>query len=462
MVERWASRWLRKRYAFPLLVLVAALLIFVSERTYRNTTVTLGGGIALTDARLQALRLQQLMTDAEAAEAGFLLTKNTQYLSRYAEARAELVAVQAGVNRFFSSLGVEPSPGMPDIDDLVQQELSQSDESLRLARGGELQVAVNRTRQEVSTAARQQLRQQLQAQFTQAAALQEVARTSIYDALLVNRIAVGVLTLFILLVLVVWLRQLEKHERERNSFQTGLVDESVRLEAEVARRTSRLTELARHLQTVQEDERSHLARELHDELGSLLTVTKLDLARARAKLADPDELAIRLASINNHLNQGIALKRRIVEDLTPSALRQLGLSIALENLCRDRGENLGIVVNLRLVELKLHPAANLAIYRFVQEALTNIGKYAAAGQVSVGLSSNGGLVSVEVQDDGKGFDVEHSRVGHHGLSGMQLRAESLGGAMRIQSAPGKGTQVRIEFPLAAVPAAANTAHLATA
>ena len=116
-----------------------------------------------------------------------------------------------------------------------------------------------------------------------------------------------------------------------------MAGERDRLEGEVAARTAQLKELAQHLQTMREDERSRLARELHDELGALLTAAKLDVARLKSRLgasATPDA-AERLAHLNETLNGGIALKRRIIEDLRPSSLSNLGLVAALEILLRE-------------------------------------------------------------------------------------------------------------------------------
>ena len=104
----------------------------------------------------------------------------------------------------------------------------------------------------------------------------------------------------------------------------------------MARRTAELTDLARHLQTVREDERGFLARELHDELGGLLTAAKLDVARLRKRLdTGQPEVAERIVHLGQTLDAGIALKRRIIEDLRPSSLANLGLQRALEILCEE-------------------------------------------------------------------------------------------------------------------------------
>ena len=444
-----AERWVRKRFAFPVIVLMAAALLWVSENTYRNTTTTLRGGIALTDARIQTMRLLQLLSDVETAQFAFLVTARTEYLTRYAEAKAALPEVQRAVSRFFVAQGVDGAATTKRVDDFVQRELALYDRTLALARAGDAAGARALADDAHARGEMLALRSELLRHLGLAATQQQQARTSIYDALLVNRVAVGSLTLVALLSLFLFLRQLQAQDRERASQQRGLLQEREQLEDEVERRTDRLTQLAKYLQSVREDERAHLARELHDELGGLLTASKLDIARARMKTADPPELLVRLDRVNDHLNKCIALKRRIIEDLRPSALANLGLTVALQNLCDDMSVSLAIPVKLVAAQFHLPPEAELVVYRFVQEALTNIGKYAAAKQVEVTLKEVDGSATVEVVDDGVGFDPQASRAGHHGLAGMQFRAESLGGTMSVSSAPGRGTRVHINFPQSA-------------
>jgi signal transduction histidine kinase len=175
-------------------------------------------------------------------------------------------------------------------------------------------------------------------------------------------------------------------------------------------------------------------------------VCKLEIARARGKAGEPEELLSRLDSVSLHLNRGIALKRRIIEDLRPSSLTHLGLNVGVENLCQDMRSALGVPVNLSMAPLVLSPDAELSVYRFIQEALTNVGKYARASRVEVSLVARDGRVTVAVTDDGVGFNANIPRAGFHGLAGMQFRAESLGGAMQIRTAPGQGTTVQMEFP----------------
>src|SRR5206468_5393526 len=148
-------------------------------------------------------------------------------------------------------------------------------------------------------------------------------------------------------------------DRQRAVQQEVIQAERDNLEAEVAARTAQLRELALHLQTVREDERSHLARELHDELGALLTAAKLDAARLKSRLGTmmTPEVRERMAHLNEALNNGIALKRRIIEDLRPSSLSNLGLAAALEILVREFSARMELNVQCELEPVELPASA---------------------------------------------------------------------------------------------------------
>ena len=209
-----------------------------------------------------------------------------------------------------------------------------------------------------------------------------------------------------------------------------------------------MSELANHLQQVREEERGHLARELHDELGALLTAAKLDVARLKSKIdATAPDVSQRLKHLTETLNSGIALKRRIIEDLRPSSLSNLGLTAALEILTREYAERAGIDVETSLEPVQLPDAAQLTVYRMVQEALTNIGKYAKASKVLVSVHGYPTHVAVQVRDDGVGFDPGSVRPTSHGLAGMRHRVEAAGGRLTLTSRPGNGTLLSAVLPL---------------
>ena len=452
-IKLFAEGWLKTRFVLPVIFVLAGALLWASETTHSGTSAALHGGIQLTDARIKSLRLLQLLTEAETAKYAYLVDGNPAQIARYAALKTELKASVDEVMAFFAERGASGEAVALKVLDLTRLKLDHIDRTLELAQSGNTAAAVQLAKDERYGVTRSELRGVLDAQLAEAALLQNQTRTSIYKALDLNRAAVGLLTFSTLLSLLWLVRQLSRQDRERTVQQTALLKQREHLEIEVQRRTTRLSELAKHLQSVRENERAHLARELHDELGALLTACKLEIARARMKKAEPDNLQLGFERMNGHLNAGIALKRRIIEDLRPSALSNLGLNAALENLCAEMSERLEMKVELFMADFSLAPEADLAVYRFVQEALTNVGKHANASQVTVTLKVVGRDATVEVTDNGVGFEPKDLYVGHHGLSGMQFRAESLGGSMQVTSSLGHGCTVRIEFAqlAAAVP-----------
>jgi signal transduction histidine kinase len=251
-----------------------------------------------------------------------------------------------------------------------------------------------------------------------------------------------------LFALFMYLRQTRALEKQQQEQQRLLQAERDRLEIEVVQRTAQLTELAQHLQTAREDERHRLARNLHDDLGSLLTSAKLDAARIRSRLLGTSPGSVELLThLVGTLNSSIALGRRIIEDLRPSALGNLGLVATLEILTREFAEQTGVQVHCDLEPVSLRPAAELIVYRLVQEAITNITKYARARQVWVSMGQREGRVQVVVRDDGLGFDMRAKPNSAYGLVGMRFRVEAEGGTLVLQSSQGQGTQIQATLPL---------------
>jgi signal transduction histidine kinase len=291
------------------------------------------------------------------------------------------------------------------------------------------------------------IRTRVTALLTAQARQADAGRDALYDTLLGRRVGMALLTAISLLALYLFLRRTEELKQQEQRLTDVVQTERDRLELEVGQRTAQLTELARHLQTAREDERNRLARNLHDELGSLLTSAKLDAARIKSRLAGKAPEALeRLAHLVQTLNQSIALGRSIIEDLRPSTLGNLGLVATLEILAHDFAEQSGIVVECALSPVKLDAHAELMVYRVVQEAITNISKYAGARHVWVSLAANAGQVVVSVRDDGVGFDVAAPVKSAFGLLGMRFRVEAEGGQLTLASAPGQGTQVQVTLP----------------
>jgi signal transduction histidine kinase len=282
----------------------------------------------------------------------------------------------------------------------------------------------------------------------------EVSQAQVRKSLLLSRIGIAAVAMAGLLAFYLYLRQTTALELAGTRQQQVLQQERDLLERQVRERTATLAELATHLQEVREEERGHLARELHDELGALLTAAKLDVARLKSRLGPQlsPEVSQRLQHLTESLNSGIALKRRIIEDLRPSSLANLGLTASLEILAREFSERSGIEVATGVEPVELDESRQLTVYRLVQESLTNVGKYAQAKQVDISVRNYGNHVEVDIKDDGIGFDVTQARPSTHGLAGMRHRVEASGGHLTVVSAPGKGTRIAAVLPK--LPAAA--------
>lgn len=237
-------------------------------------------------------------------------------------------------------------------------------------------------------------------------------------------------------------------ERDRLLHLSQLRAERDWLEEEVTRRTGETVALALHMERVREDERGRLARELHDELGGLMTAAKLDVARIRKRLPVTGSGQDLLLHLSQSLDAGIALKRRIIEDLRPSSLANLGLKTTLLIQCEELAQRAEIQVSTDIADIELPDDHELAVYRVVQEALTNAAKYAGATHVRVSMLPIDRGLEIRVVDDGKGFDpqVAESADGR-GLQGMRFRVKACGGDLQIQSTPDHGTCVVATLPL---------------
>ncbi|MDB6104890.1 MAG: ATPase [Gammaproteobacteria bacterium] len=213
-------------------------------------------------------------------------------------------------------------------------------------------------------------------------------------------------------------------------------------------RTRELSALSNHLQALSEREKSELARKLHDELGGLLTAAKMDLSWLQSRL-EGAPIQERLAQLGSVLDEAMDLKRRVVEELRPSLLDHFGLPTALrtyvESTCAKAGLASQIVIEHTCESMPKD--TTIALFRVVQEGLSNIIRHAQAKTVKLELSGDDSHCSVTLSDDGRGFDALSSQFRwSHGLMGMRQRAEALGGRLDIESRIGGGTRVRVEIP----------------
>jgi len=216
----------------------------------------------------------------------------------------------------------------------------------------------------------------------------------------------------------------------------------------VEARTRELSALSSHLQGLAEKEKSELARTLHDELGGLLTAAKMDLSWLQARMDKP-EYQERLAQLGSVLDEAMSLKRRVVEELRPSLLDHFGLATALRTYVDSACAKANIRADIRLPDdtAGIPKDISIALFRIVQEGLNNIIRHANAKHVVLELTANGKEYEFTLNDDGRGFDPEDARESWpHGIMGMRHRVRALGGRFALDSAPGKGTTLRVAVP----------------
>jgi len=208
----------------------------------------------------------------------------------------------------------------------------------------------------------------------------------------------------------------------------------------------------RRVVDAQELERARLARELHDETGQALTSILLGLKHLD-DVIETDDARVATAALRELVVTTLQDVRRLAVELRPSALDDFGLVPAIERLAGTLAEQSELVVDLeaRLGEQRLPAEAETALYRIVQEALTNVVKHASARRVSITLVRKQGFAVVVVEDDGLGFDPRTTRTGSLGFVGMRERVELVGGRLTVESAPGAGTTIAAEVPVTRTP-----------
>mgnify|MGYP000988900029 CR=1 FL=1 len=235
--------------------------------------------------------------------------------------------------------------------------------------------------------------------------------------------------------------------------ERALARNNEHLEERVAAAAAELRALAAHQTRVTEEERARLSRELHDELGQQVTALRYNLAAARR--GDPADLWLRLEDLEDGLGQLTESLRHLVTDLRPRILDDRGLAAAVQWLVARTAARTGVPCELSLnapgegdevaiVTVPAEPA--VAVFRIVQESLTNVLRHAQATKIAVTLTQSRDQVAASISDDGRGMPAVPTRVGM-GLIGMRERARALGGELSITSRPGEGTNVQVRLPL---------------
>jgi signal transduction histidine kinase len=443
---------------FPLLlgvVLSLAILVF-SELGFRRLETenhNVAGALEINAALHEVLAV---IVDAETSQRGYLLTGRPEYLDPYRKALPRVEERITSLRELVSKFGnLDQRNRVGRINNLAGRKLAELETTLALYEKAGRDAAYALLDTGIGNRTTEQIR-------TEVAALSEDHRLQLDAGTLrwerdieFARFGMQIMTLFtIALLLIVWL--LARRElRQREDKRRRLVAEQQRLEAEVEARTAELFELSNHLQVVREEEKSRLARDIHDELGGILVSAKMDVSWAEERLKNqyPD-IATRLARVQQALDTGVTLKRRIIEELRPTLLDNLGLGAAIEWQVREVCDAAGLAADVHVPQdgAPLPPHVAIALFRIVQEALTNIVRYAKARRVEVELLQTAAAVSLVIVDDGVGIpeSAQSSRLSH-GISGMRQRVRALHGDFSIRGRHGNGTTIDVTIPLITPP-----------
>ncbi|MFU8773008.1 MAG: sensor histidine kinase [Anaerolineales bacterium] len=244
-----------------------------------------------------------------------------------------------------------------------------------------------------------------------------------------------------------------ERERQLTAAQHARVEALEQVKRELVEREAMRRQLLRHTVIAQEAERSRIARELHDETSQSLTAFTLNLATLEKSInanTEVSQIIHHLQELSQQMSQGLY---RMVHDLRPAQLDDLGLVPALRYLVDEAHSRLGLEVTLKIngSRHRLDALIETVIFRVAQEAITNVSRHAQTNQAVMEVSFDPQQISLEISDTGKGFNLNQNLYPPRGwgLEGMRERAESLGGNFQIRSTPGKGTAVKVMIPLPA-------------
>jgi signal transduction histidine kinase len=432
------------RLVLPLLaaILVPLIAFLFAERALRELEVAQGATAAALASPAAAAEAVGLVTAAETGLRDYLATGRDDALKSYAAAAAQL-------DRRLQ--GLEPAgEAAARLQKLGGQKLAEMARAAELARQGARAQAFEAL---VTGPVRMdELRAAARAVADEAPRLAAAGADAGAVRIRNARIATGLLAAFsvALVFLVGMFARREVFERERRAQE--MLEDRNRLERAVEKRTAEISELSNHLQQISEAERAKLARDIHDELGSLLVAGKMDAAWVQNRVRGADATAAtKLQGLLGVLDQAIEIKRRVTEELHPTLLDNLGLGAALQWHVKDACGRAGLVPDVKVPTegIELPDQVAVALFRIVQEALTNTVKYAKARKVTVALSRSPAGIALVVADDGVGLPPPaERREAAHGLLGMRERVRALRGELVIRSKPNAGTSIEVFVPTA--------------
>jgi signal transduction histidine kinase len=451
------------RYRLPLyktilcatcvLILIAnGISLFQNLQSLRGANAQIAQTARVAD-RLQYVNL--LVMDAESSLRGYFLSGADIYLGPSKTASGEL---EKEFNELTTLLAGSESQlkNLAQLHVLVRRKISNMNQALDVYKQGGLTDIVKIARLSDERAALDEIRLQvviMTQEQNETLAIRSAQFYSEYQKALILGVGINAIAI---IVLIMFYRLVRSSLSKREEVEQALKIANESLESTVEIRTEQLSVLSRHLISVSEEEKIRLSRELHDEMGANLTAISMDLAAVtRHLLTSEPTLAAQLQRAKVALIEAINLKRRIIENLRPSLLDNLGLNAAIESYCEDFSRMSEVRCSVDIdadIDGDIdndESTLAIALFRIVQESLTNIMKYAKANTASVTLKRDANGLVLRIIDDGIGISKEsEAKPMSHGLLGMRERALLLGGTFTIRRGRNdKGTCVEACIPL---------------
>lgn len=394
--------------------------------------------------------LKEHIVDAETGVQGFILTRDEVFLEPYTSSLPLITADLKNIKESYDQYQPSEQILITRLENLVMQRLANISMILQEARLNKPEnvrrlIYAGKPLMDEIRRVRRDLRNQIVG-HNQKAMAQSLRGLNLMEGM-VYVLGVSTITL-----LIIWFAATQRQQRLRNEFDNVLLERNYALEMKVQTRTEELVALAGYLSNARETEKANLARELHDELGALLTAAKHDAGWIERKMQSGEPaLRERIERLQQTLTTVIALKRDLINNLRPAMLHDLGLLTALRNLADEFSNSADIKVKTELPtnEMTLPEPVALALFRIVQEAFTNTRKYAQATEVTLELMEDGETLSLNISDNGTGFDMNSPTIARHGLAGMKHRVQMLKGEIEIISAPGEGVTIKVKIPMQA-------------
>jgi signal transduction histidine kinase len=434
-------------------LMLAAAMLVVNDRFIVTTREKTDVLTLLDQLLLETWKTQSNLAIAESAQRGYLLTRSESYFEPYDEATKQMGQQLQNINQLLNHTNLVRHPVIQTtMNELVNSIVKKSAEmsvTIDFAKKRQFDKALAVVKLDSGIKESRNI-EVLSRQFEQLVLdyRDEVANARDTTRKFMRWFVMACPLIFVSLVVLV-IRRLLRELAEKANLYVRLTDENAEYERNIQRLTTTVQGQALQAQTNIEHERYQLSRELHDELGSLLTAIKMDISWAIKHLKDQlPQVTEKLKKTNQYLDRSINFKREIVQNLHPAMIKSFGLIASLQNLIDEAKVRNQWQMDIIMPEqeMAINETVSLIVYRLVQESLNNCSKYAKATEVSVHLMHDEQHIKLEIADNGIGFDPDKLTNSTHGISGMSNRVESIGGHYEISSAPQQGTSTRVLLP----------------